>query len=569
MTASRPEDLDAAVEAVRSAKARWSALGLADRIDLLRRARDSTLARAEDQVRASCQAKGLAFDAPVSAEEWFSGPIPVLRNIRLLIDTLASIARTGAPPIAPGSVRHRPDGRVVVEVFPATRIEAVLYPGTRAEVWLDPEVRLKPDATGTARAFSGAVRLRPDQPGKVALVLAAGNVASIGPMDVLHKLFVENQVCVVKMHPVNEYLGPFLERSFAPFIEFGCLRIVYGGAGEGARLAQHPDVEAIHITGSAATHDAIVWGATPAEQAENKRLASPKLRKHVTSELGCVTPVISVPGEWSAREIDYQAQHVATMIAMNASYNCNAAKMLVTWRSWPQRETFLGRLEAVLASLPARHAYYPGSADKYKAFLAAHPQARRLAEATPGAIPWTTIFGVDPDRADDIAFATEAWCPIIAETALAAGDEGRFLDEAVRFCNERIWGTLSCTLLIDAAARQRLGDRFERAIENLRYGTVAVNQWSALGFVLGATPWGAAPGHVVEDVGSGIGMVHNPLMLERPQKSVIRGRFTQLVRPPWFVTHRSGHRVARRMTAFEARPSWVRLLPIVWHALRA
>ncbi len=49
--------------------------------------------------------------------------------------------------------------------------------------------------------------------GKLALVLGAGNVASIAPLDVLHKLFIENQVCLLKLNPVNDYLHDLLARG--------------------------------------------------------------------------------------------------------------------------------------------------------------------------------------------------------------------------------------------------------------------------------------------------------------------------------------------------------------------
>lgn len=41
-------------------------------------------------------------------------------------------------------------------------------------------------------------------------------------------------------------------------------------------------------------------------------------------------------------------------------HNCLKAELLVTDRSWPQREAFLAALRAKLASLPNRVAYYPG-----------------------------------------------------------------------------------------------------------------------------------------------------------------------------------------------------------------
>jgi hypothetical protein len=44
--------------------------------------------------------------------------------------------------------------------------------------------------------------------------------------------------------------------------------------------------------------------------------------RRITSELGCVTPVIVVPGAWSPGELAYQAENVATMVAINASCNC-------------------------------------------------------------------------------------------------------------------------------------------------------------------------------------------------------------------------------------------------------
>ena len=42
-----------------------------------------------------------------------------------------------------------------------------------------------------------------DVKGKVALILGAGNVSSIPPMDALYKSFAEGFVNVVKMNPVN------------------------------------------------------------------------------------------------------------------------------------------------------------------------------------------------------------------------------------------------------------------------------------------------------------------------------------------------------------------------------
>ena len=48
-------------------------------------------------------------------------------------------------------------------------------------------------------------------------------------MDVLYKLYAEGEVCILKMNPVNEYIGPIIEKAFKPLIDEGFLAIVYGG----------------------------------------------------------------------------------------------------------------------------------------------------------------------------------------------------------------------------------------------------------------------------------------------------------------------------------------------------
>ena len=79
-------------------------------------------------------------------------------------------------------------------------------------------------------------------------------------MDVLYKLFVEDEVVILKMNPVNAVAGPHIERAFKSLCDAGYLAIVYGGADVGAHLAQHPAVDTLHVTGSDRTYDAIVWG---------------------------------------------------------------------------------------------------------------------------------------------------------------------------------------------------------------------------------------------------------------------------------------------------------------------
>src|SRR5438046_1546945 len=192
--------------------------------------------------------------------------------------------------------------------------------------------------------------------GKVALVLGAGNVASIGPMDILYKLFVEDQVVIFKTNPINAYLGPLIEESFRTLIESGFLRVVYGGAEEGAYLCNHPGVDEIHITGSDKTFDAIVFG-TGEEGARRKVERQPLLNKPITGELGNVSPVIVVPGPWSAGDLAYQAEHIVSMLTNNAGFNCNATRAIITQEEWEQRDQLLQEMRRILAQVPSRNAH--------------------------------------------------------------------------------------------------------------------------------------------------------------------------------------------------------------------
>jgi hypothetical protein len=108
----------------------------------------------------------------------------------------------------------------------------------------------------------------------------------------------------------------------------------------------------------------------------------------------------------------------------------------------------------------------------------------------------------------------------------------------------------------------------ERAIAGLRYGTVAVNHWAALGYGLVVTPWGAFPGHTPWDIQSGTGVVHNSLMFSRAQKGVVRAPFHARPRPAWFAGHRTAGRLAPRLVRFEAAPSLGQLPAILGLALR-
>lgn len=537
------QDLDAALARLQAARPRWVALSPAARARLLRACMKTTVAQADRWTEVACAIKGYALGSNGHGEEYLGGTLPTMRNLRLYAEALEA---DGQPPLP--KTWQRDDGQWVARVFPQSLLDQALFTGVTCDIWIEPG----------ESPTQGRIYREGGGDGGVCVVLGAGNQSSIPPMDVLTKLVVDNEVCILKMNPVNEGLGPVIEDALRPLVDEGFLEIVYGGIEVGKHLTDHEQVDSIHITGSAAAHDAIVWG--PGEEGErNKAAGTPRLTKPVTSELGAVSPVLVVPGPWSPSQLEYQARQVAAMLAYNCGFNCNAARLVVMARGWEHRERFEALVKDKLASTPTRRAYYPTAQGTWERFTTVYPDSTQLGDASSeGALPWTVLEGVTTD-ADQYALNNEPWCGIFSFVDLDATTEAEFLAAAVPFANDRCWGTLTINLLVHPKSERSLGAALDQAIADLRYGGIAINCWSGLNYGLVNATWGAFPGHPADDIQSGQGVVHNGLLLDHPQKSVVRAPFVISPTPAWFTDHRNNVALGRRMTRFELAPSWLAL----------
>jgi len=400
-------------------------------------------------------------------------------------------------------------------------------------------------------------------------VLGAGNVASIPPMDVLYKMFVDGNAVILKMNPVNEYVGPMIERAFKPLIDKGYLAVVYGGGEVGSYLCYHHDVADVHITGSDKTHDLIVWGPPGQEREDRKRRNDPLLKKPITSELGNVSPVMVIPGPYTDGELSSMAENVAGMITNNGSFNCNAAKLLVLPKGWTLRDTFVQKLTQVLSAVPPRKAYYPGALQRYEALTTGHSDVRKIGQGTDQALPWTLVLGLDAGNPKETNFFTEPFCAILSEVSIGSTDPLEFIRAAVPFANDRVWGTLNAMLFVHpkVEASSEAKTAIDGALRDLRYGTVAVNAWPALGYAFVTTPWGGHPSATLADVQSGIGWVHNTVMLEGIEKCVVRAPLKPMPKQVYFPTHKTVNQLGRKLVDFEASPSWLKVPGLAISAL--
>src|SRR6266404_3038686 len=556
--------LDHLIQVLETHANQWASLPILQKINLLVAVRHNLGRAASRWVEVAVAAKGIDRSSPWVGEEWVTGPWALASGINGLLQTLTAVAAGHQPTLS--QVTSRKDGQVVARVFPNNLFERLLLNDVTAEVWMQPGVTIE-----TLPDHMASFYKRPMPAGRVALVLGAGNVNSIAPLDALYKLFVEGQVVLLKLNPVNDYLGPILEAVLAPLIDGGYLRLALGGADVGEYLTRHASISSIHITGSARTHDLIVYGPG-AEGAARKRRSEPILTKPITSELGGVGPTIVVPGPWSAADIRYQAENIATMKLHNGGCNCVASQVLILPEAWEQSANLLAAVRTLLDRLPPRAPYYPGAAQRQQEVLTRYPSAERLG---PREAPRALITNLNPAATAEYCFTEEVFGPVYAQTSLPGKTPSEFLRRAVSFCNDTLRGTLGVTILIHPRTMAELGEAFEQVISDLRYGLIGINAWNALAFLLPQTSWGAYPGHTFADIQSGIGCVHNSFMFDRPQKTVVRGSFYPFPRawlhgewhiapkPLWFVTNKTAHITARRATQSAIEPR-LRHLPAIF-----
>ncbi|QDV49351.1 aldehyde dehydrogenase family protein [Gimesia fumaroli] len=541
-------DLDQALKELAEANRTSVGFSVAQRIQLTEQCLLSLSTVAQEWVNLSCQAKRIPKDSSVRAEEVLAGPVSVARFLQVLLISLKTISNTGQPHL-PGSPKLSTEQQWCVPVFPTSGIyDALVFAGLKAEAWL------KPGVESTSLFDLSQLNSECSRSMSLTLVLGAGNVSAIPATDVLTKILQDGERVLLKMNPVNAYLKPVFEQAFQPLITAGLLRIVDGNAAAGEYLVSAPDIDRIHITGSTQTHDAIVWGSDPGERESRKAKNQPLIDVPISSELGNVSPWIVVPGAYSEKQLQFQAENIAASIVNNASFNCLATKVIITSADWSQRDRFLTMIEHQLEQVPSRYAYYPGAAERWERFTGEVPKDKEY-------LPWKLLRNTDPRQSPHL-FREESFVCVCAETALEADTYTEFLERAVDFVNQEVWGTLCATITVSDAFQKKNRDVLDRCLSRLNYGAVGVNHWPALNYAFMSTPWGGAPGADLTNVQSGIGNVHNTFFLSDVEKTVLYGPLTLFPKPVWFPSHSNPEAVGWGLMNLYCQPSLMNLLRV-------
>ncbi|WP_437935426.1 hypothetical protein [Sorangium sp. So ce341] len=577
-----PAELDRALSELGDAALGFARMPPREKASLLRALLPGLLAAARPQVEASCAAAGLDPGSAAAGEAWLAGPCATLAQVRLLAEALEDIAARGRPQLRRGAVRARPDGRVEVDVFPAGLKDAALHGPLRARALMQPGAT----RAGVLEAQAPFYRQR-DPEGGVALVLGAGGAASVPLRDALHKLFVDGRVVALAASPESAPLAALLERALAPLVSRGLLRFVHVGPEAAAYLAAHPAVAEVHVTGAAAAHDALVWGPPGPLQAGRRASGERLLHKPITSVLGGVRPVVVMPWLYGRDELWCQVRLLASRVVSSASLGDPAAHVLVLPRGFVQRPLLFRMLHRALAAVPPRRALDPEAEARHAALTAGRPPLERerlegsadaplpsgvvrIGEPGPGAPPWTLIAGLSASDPAEPLFSIEPRCGVLSIVEIGSSDPVELLEAAVRFCNDRLQGTLGASIVAHPISEEdpAVGAALDRALLELRYGVVAVNQAPAAAHALVVPPWGGHPSATLADIQSGLGFVHNSAMLAHVEKTILRAPLTTFARPPSSCDHRRAHVVGERLAACAADPRWGNVARVAAAALR-
>ena len=497
----------------------------------------------------SSEKKGI-LNKSKEGEEWIGGPFACIYAIQYFIDSLQN--EDGL------NISNFDDSKKSYKVFPTKTIEKLLFPFLEGEVRFGKNLSFE-----QINEFRGFANRFKNNKSKITLILGAGNVSSIPVLDALFHMIAYKSVIYMKLNPVNDYLLPIFTQVFEPFISRGYMIITEGDMEASKYLTQHEGFHQTHLTGSNYTYENIVYGKILTDKERSVKTLPKINKKPITTELGNVTPIIVHPGNWSRSEIKHQAKKIVTAKLNNSGFNCIAAQVIVLPKDWKHTQKLKNDILFYLKKVGDTTSYYPGASENLDQLLETenYEQINNLSCNTPFLVS-------DLDLEKEYA-NKEVWSTALYFKEIPYTSNENFCSNSIEYVNNELWGNLGVTVLIKNHKKKTNQSILNAYVENLKYGTVAINEWSALGFVIPTLPWGGYPGNKDNDIQSGQGYVHNSLLFESPQKGVVYSRFrlSPIIDPPWFVTNKKAHRIFKNLTYYQATKSKINLVKLIFSTL--
>jgi hypothetical protein len=542
-------DIDRNISKLRVNSAEFLNLDKTNLISLIEQIIDNIKTISYYWVSLSSEKKG-HLSKSKDGEEWIGGPFSCIYALQYFIEYLQN---------EEGLDNNKFDeSKKSYQVFPTKNIEKLLFPFLEGEIRFGKNLNF--DQINEYRGFAN--RFENNKP-KITLVLGAGNVSSIPVLDALFHMIAHKSVIYIKLNPVNDYLLPIFLQIFEPFISRGFMVVTEGDMEASKYLTEHDGFHQIHLTGSNYTYENIVYGRTLTDK-ERSLKTLPKInKKPITTELGNVTPIIIHPGNWTRSEIRHQAKKIVTAKLNNSGFNCIAAQVIVLPKNWKHSEKLKNEIKLYLKKVGDTTSYYPGASENLEDLIKSenYEQINNLSCSTP--------FLVSELDLEKEYGNKEVWSTALFFHELPYTSYENFCSKAIDYVNNDLWGNLGVSVLIKNYKKKTNQEIMNTYVEELNYGTVAINEWSALGFVIPTLPWGGFPGNKDNDIQSGQGYVHNAMLFESPQKGIIYSKFklAPFIDPPWFVTNKRAHRIFKNLTYYQATKSKINLIKLIFSTL--
>ena len=504
---------------------RWAQTPPLERLHLLEQIRENIKVHQDRLRQTDAEMKNalIGQDEVTLAQAGGITIVPIANTITAMIALYEALVH--GEMLRPLETIARPGGRTDLRVFPRTALDRAM----------------NMDSVGWLRVKGDPVQVNPyDRPVRIIGVLGAGNFSS--SIEMVRGLFVANCVVLHKPHHHHVASDKVWEEIFAPLVEIGALAFLEGD--ESRALTADERVDVLYFTGGVKTAKII--------QANSSA--------QLVSELGGNNPCIIVPGDrpWTDAELEHQAVELATQAKLNGGAVCGRAQTLVTARGWAQRDAFLAALRKALAEqTPADISWYPGSAETAKAFLDAYPDRAEIIRPEGGEHPASDVVFVPDAGTDSFATKNEAFCQVLCEVALDVPvDPGVFLAEATRFCNDDLLGSLGCMILIDEDTKSAHEESLDRALLELRYGAIAVNNVPPNVWLNPWLSWGGnEEGLPLE---SGRGNFGNAMCYENVEKAILVSGFMSMGH--MMRTHKGDFdTLLTDMTRFAIEPGWMNM----------
>lgn len=383
--------------------------------------------------------------------------------------------------------------------------------------------------------------------GGIVAILGAGNFDS--PFEIIRALFLDNCVAVYKAHPINKNSISVWKKIFKPLIKYQAL--IFYNVNKGKNLIQNNKLKKIYFTGNTKTAKKIL------------ELTSSKL----VAECGGNNPCIIIPGKkpWTKKEIDYNAKLIATFAKMNGGAVCARPQTLITCKNWKQRELFLHELEIAIQEKTApTSSFYPGTDQKFKRFQQNYPNGL-LIKNKQNNITNSDFLLIKNIHNNDFALHKEAFCQIIGEIALdTKPNANEFLKAAVNFSNNKLFGSLCCSILIDEKTQKKYSNSLEEAITNLNYGNISINTMPLYIWLNPYLTWGASK--YESQFESGSGNFGDLMCVTNVEKSIIKSSFcsnkylSKMNKPSWL-------KLSIQLARYTIKPSLFRLFKLLINSI--